>query len=223
MIAVAVPGVALTYGRSGMLVLAMLCGAYVLLNARRNLGFLMVVTAVSLPLLGVGVAVLQSGTQHGVMKDKNTSDRLEAIYNLDFEKLKSPERVKDLTDAWEAAEQKPLFGHGTGISGTVYAPHNEYVSLWLEMGIPGIVLFAGTWLWLLARSVMTGGKAGYLLFALIAYTPVGQGRIEVPHFSFAMVTAACILWPKRYAFTLRSLKAPVPVTPPHSQPIYRQE
>lgn len=206
MIAVAVPGVALTYGRSGMLVLALLCGVYVLLNFRKNFGFLMVVAAITVPLMGVGMAMLQSRTEHGVMKDKNTADRLEAIYNLDFEKLKSPERVKDLSDAWEAVHEKPLLGHGTGISGTLYAPHNEYVSLWLEMGIPGLTLFVGTWLWLIMRSILTGGRAGYLLFALLAYTPVGQGRIEVPHFSLAMVAAACILWPKRYAFTLRSLK-----------------
>lgn len=226
MIAVAVPGVALTYGRSGMLVLALLCGTYVLLNARRNFGFLMIVTAIAIPLLGIGAAVLQNSTQHGVMKDKNTADRLEAIYNLDFDKLKSPERVKDLNDAWEEAMKKPIFGHGTGVSGTLYAPHNEYVSIWLEMGIPGLVLFAGTWLWLVMRSVLTGGKAGYLLFALLAFTPVGQGRIEVPHFSLAMVAAACILWPKRYQLTLRSLKAAPQgdsaFTPPHPQPLSRQ-
>lgn len=223
MIAVAIPGVALTYGRSGMIILALLCGAYVLLNARRNFGFLLIVTAIALPLLGIGAAVLQSGTQQGVMKDKNTADRLEAIYNLDFDKLKSPERVKDLNDAWEMAAKKPLLGHGTGISGTIYAPHNEYVSLWLEMGIPGLTLFVGTWLWLIMRCVLTGGTGGYLIFALIAYTPFGQGRMEVPHYSLAMITAACVLWPKRYQFTLRSLKAAPPLTPPHPQPIYHQE
>lgn len=221
MIAVAVPGVALTYGRSGMVVLAVLCGAYVLLNARKNFGFLMIVAAIALPLLGIGAAMLENDTQHGVMKDKNTADRLEAIYNLDFEKMKSPERVKDLSDAWEAAMEKPLLGHGTGISGTFYAPHNEYVSLWLEMGVPGVLLFAGTWLWLALRSVLTGGRAGYLLFALLAYSPVGQGRLEMPHFSLAMITAACILWPKRYQITLRSLKAAPPLTPPHPRPLSR--
>lgn len=227
MIAVAVPGVALTYGRSGMIILALLCGAYVLLNARKNFGFLMILTAIALPLLGIGAAVLENGTQHGVMKDKNTADRLEAIYNLDFDKLKSPERVKDLTDAWEGAMQKPLFGHGTGSSGTVFFPHNEFVSLWVEMGIPGFILFVGTWLWLVLRSFMSGGRAGYLLFALLAYTPFGQGRIEVPHFSLAMVAAACILWPKRYQLTLRSLKKNpammAGLNPPHPQPISRPE
>jgi hypothetical protein len=86
-------------------------------------------------------------------------------------------------------------------------------------------LFVGTWLWLVTRSVLTGGKAGYLLFALLAYTPVGQGRIEVPHFSLAMIVAACILWPKRYQLTLRSLKAAPQgdsaFTPPHPQPLSR--
>jgi len=205
MIGVAVPGVALTYGRSGMIVLALMCGTYVLLNARRNFGFLLVVTIIALPLVGIGVAGLQSSAQQGVMKDKNTADRLEAIYNLDFDKLKSPERVKDLNDAWETASKKPLLGHGTGISGTLFAPHNEYVSIWMEMGIPGLALFIGTWLWLITRSVFTGGNAGYLVFALIAYTPFGQGRMEVPHYSLAMITVACVLWPKRYQLTLRSL------------------
>jgi len=222
MIGVAVPGVALTYGRSGMIVLALMCGAYVLLNARRNFGFLLVVTIIALPLVGIGVAGLQSGAQQGVMKDKNTADRLEAIYNLDFDKLKSPERVKDLNDAWETASKKPLLGHGTGISGTLFAPHNEYVSIWMEMGIPGLALFIGTWLWLITRSVFTGGNAGYLVFALIAYTPFGQGRMEVPHYSLAMITVACVLWPKRYQLTLRSLKTAPQVTHPRPQPLSHQ-
>ena len=208
MIGVALPGVALTYGRSGMIVLVLISGFYVLLNGRRHLGFLAVVVAVAVPLLGVGVAVLESGSKNGMIKDKNTSDRLEAIYNLDFEKLKSPERVKDVSDAWEATMLRPTFGYGTGISGTLYAPHNEYVSLWLELGVLGIVLFVGTWFWLLGRSLMTGGTAGYLLLALIAFTPVGQGRLEMPHYHFAMVVAACVLWPRRYHFVVGSLRSP---------------
>lgn len=206
MIGVAIPGVGLTYGRSGMLILGLMCAAYILLNARRNLGFLAVVSAVAIPLAGIGMAVLQSRAEQGGMKDKNTADRLEAIYNLDFEKLKSPERVKDVADAWEATMKKPVFGHGTGISGTIYAPHNEYVSIWMEMGIPGLALFVLTWLWLAGKSLLTGGKAGYLVFALIAYTPFGQGRIEMPHFHLSLVAAVCVLWPRRYQFTLMSLK-----------------
>jgi O-antigen ligase len=198
LIVVSVVGVALTYGRSGMLVLAAMSCAYLLLNARRNLPFLLLMGLLALPVAGVGLAVLQSQTQQGVVKDKNTSERLQAIYELDFEKLKSPERAKDLTDAWEAVLQKPLLGHGTGMSGSRWAPHNEYVSIWLEMGVPGFILFVGTLGILLVRSITTGGTAGYLLFAIIAFTPAGQGRLETAHYCLALATAAHLLWPRRY-------------------------
>jgi O-antigen ligase len=204
LIAISYVGVALTYGRSGFLVLTLMSGVYLLLNARRNIGFLVICAAVTIPLAGVGIAVLQSQTEKGITKDKNTADRLDAILNLDFDKLKSPERAKDLSDAWEAVMEKPIFGHGTGVSGARWAPHNEYVSLWLEMGIPGFLLFVGTLGALVLRSLMTGGRAGYLIFAILAFTPAGQGRIEMPHFCLALSTAAMILWPQRYRFILRS-------------------
>ncbi|SKB04857.1 O-antigen ligase [Prosthecobacter debontii] len=204
LIAVSFVGVALTYGRSGFVVLILMVGVYVLVNARRNLPFLLLMAALAIPAAGIGFAVLQSRTEQGILKDKNTADRLQAIYELDFEKLKSPERAKDLADAWEGVMKAPLLGHGTGVSGVLWAPHNEYVSLWLELGIPGLLLFVGTLGSLVVRSIMTGGKAGYLLFAIIAYTPAGQGRIEMPHYYLALSTAAFILWPKMYRLTLRS-------------------
>jgi hypothetical protein len=155
-----------------------------------------------LPVAGVGLAVLQSRTQQGVVKDRNTAERLQAIYELDFDKLKSPELAKDLSDAWEAVMQKPLLGHGTGMSGSRWAPHNEYVSIWLEMGIPGLILFVGTLGILVVRSVLTGGRAGYLLFAILAFTPAGQGRLETAHYCMALAVAAHLLWPRRYRITV---------------------
>jgi O-antigen ligase len=206
LIGVAFVGVALTFGRSGFIVLVMMSGTYLLLNARRNLPFLILMAAIAIPAVGVGFAVLQNQTQHGITKDKNTSERLQAIYELDFEKLKSPERAKDLADGWEGVMKEPLFGHGTGVSGVIWAPHNEYVSLWLELGIPGVLLFVGTLGALVVRSIMLGGRAGYLLFAIIAYTPAGQGRIEMPHYYLALATAAFILWPQRFRIALTSPK-----------------
>lgn len=207
MIGVAFVGVALTYGRSGFVVLVLMAAAYILMNARKNLPFVLLMAAISIPIAGVGFAILQSQTQQGVVKDKNTSERLEALYNFDFEKFKSPERAKDLADAWEGVKQKPLLGHGTGVSGVIWAPHNEYVSIWLELGIPGLLLFVGTLGVMVARSIMTGGRAGYLLFAIIAYTPAGQGRIETPHYYLALSTAAIILWPQRFRFVIFKPKA----------------
>ena len=202
LIATAYVGVGLTYGRSGFVVLTLMSGFYILTNARKNLNFLILCVAIAIPLAGIGIAVLQSQTQKGIIKNKDTTDRMEAILNLDFDKLKSPERAKDVGDAMEAVLKRPFLGYGTGVSGARWAPHNEYVSIWLELGIPGLLLFVGTLGILILRSLTTGGKAGYLLFAMIAYTPAGQGRIETPHFLLALSTAAVILWPNRYRFVL---------------------
>jgi O-antigen ligase len=152
-----------------------------------------------------------------VFTDKNTAERLQAIYELDFEKLKSPERAKDVSDAWEAVMQKPLLGYGTGMSGSKWAPHNEYVSIWLEMGIPGLLLFVGTLGALLLRSWATGGRAGYLLFAIIAFTPAGQGRLETAHYALALATAAHLLWPQRYRIVWQG--APVSTAVPVSHDV----
>ena len=220
LIATAYVGVGLTYGRSGFIVLTLMSGFYILANARRHLNFLILGAAITIPLLGIGVAVLESQTQQGILKNKDTTDRLEAILNLDLDKLKSPERAKDLADAMEAVLKKPFLGYGTGVSGALWAPHNEYVSLWLELGIPGLVLFVGTLGILCLRSLMMGGRAGYLLFAMIAYTPAGQGRIEAPHFLLAISTAALILWPKRYQIILHraSTQPHTPAQAPQSRP-----
>ncbi|HYF34012.1 MAG TPA: hypothetical protein VD994_01875, partial [Prosthecobacter sp.] len=67
-IGISVVGVALTYGRAGMVVLVLMAVPYVLLNARRNLPFLLVIAALTVPVLGIGFAVLQSRTQQGVVK-----------------------------------------------------------------------------------------------------------------------------------------------------------
>ncbi len=203
MLGISVPGVALTYGRSGMLVLALMGGIYILLNARQHLLFIVLAAAVALPAIGVGYSILQSRTGQGVTQDKNTADRLQAIYDLDFDKLKSPERLKDLSDAWEGVMQKPVLGHGVGSASTLWAPHNEYVYIWLELGLPGLFLYLGMLLLMTWRCIVTRSPAGYCLIALWAYTPFAQGRIQDPHFWLTVAVAVHVLWPKRYYFTLR--------------------
>lgn len=214
LIAISYVGVGLTYGRSGFLVLTIMAGIYIIVHARQNLGFLMLCAAIAIPLAGAGIAVLQSQTEKGITKDKNTASRMDAIMNLDIDKMKSPERAKDLADGWEAVMQKPLFGHGTGMSGSRWVPHNEFVSIWLELGIPGLLLFVGTLGALVLCSLMTGGRAGFLVFAIIAYTPAAQGRLEMPHFCLAVSTAAMILWPQRYRLVLSSQTATSAATSP---------
>lgn len=207
MLAISIPGVGLTYGRSGMGVLALMGGIYILIHARRHLVFLLVLGAIALPALGIGITLLQQRTGQGVMQDKNTAGRLQAIYELDFEKLKSPERVKDLRDAWEGVLEKPLLGHGVGCASTQWAPHNEYVFMWLELGFPGLLLFVGMLGSMTVRSALMGGRAAFCLIALWAYSPFAQGRIQDPHFWLTVAVAVHVLWPRRYQLTLRSATA----------------
>jgi O-antigen ligase len=219
LIVAAMPGVALTYGRSGMAIFAVLCGTYIFLNARRHLGFLLLCGAAMLPLLGVGFAIMEQRTTKGIQKDKNTADRLEAIYTLDFDKLKSPERVKDLADAWEAVLQKPIAGHGVGAASTRWAPHNEYVAMWLEMGVVGLIVYLLTLYGPALRSLMCGGKAAYAVLAMLAYSPIAQGRVMDAHFYFTLLTTAHILWPHRFRLvTSHQPMAPAASTPAASQP-----
>ncbi len=202
LIAVALPGVAFTYGRSGMVIFAFITGWYVLVNARRNLGFLILCAYAMIPLLLIGFTVMRNATGSGVKHDKNTSDRREAIDELEFEKLKSPERAKDLTDAWEGLMQSPVWGHGVGAASTQWAPHNEYVAMWLELGIPGLLLYLSIVWGLALRSLHLKGKAWFAVLGYLAYTPIAQERVLDPHFYLSLLTIAHLLWPRRIAITL---------------------
>jgi hypothetical protein len=70
LIAISYMGVGLTYGRSGFLVLTLMAGIYIVVNARRNLGFLLICTAIAIPLAGAGIALLQSQTEKGSPKTR---------------------------------------------------------------------------------------------------------------------------------------------------------
>jgi O-antigen ligase len=221
LVAAALPGVALTYGRSGMAIYAFIAGTYILMNARRNLGFLMVCAGIALPLLASGMALMSQLTQHGGMKNKDTADRLEAIYNLDFEKLKSRERAKDLIDAWEAVMKKPVIGHGVGAASSNWAPHNEYVAMWLELGMPGLIVYLLTIYVPVLSSLLRGGTAIYAFLAILAFSPIAQGRVMDPHFYFALLTAGHLLWPQRYRFTFRqTAQTPRPAAMQHMHRTY---
>jgi len=218
MVAAALPGVALTYGRSGMVIYAFISGTYILMNARKNLGFLLVSAGIALPLIVSGLAIMDQLTSQGPIKNKDTADRLEAIYSLDFEKLKSRDRAKDLMDAWEAVMKKPVLGHGVGAASSNWAPHNEYVAMWLELGMPGLIVYLLTIYVPMLSSLMRGGTAIYAFLAILAFSPIAQGRVMDPHFYFALLTAAHILWPQRYRFTFRQ----APQTPrPAMAPMHR--
>lgn len=213
LIAVGIPGVALTYGRSGMVIFAFLTGWYILVNARRNIGFLILCSYALLPLLVIGFTFMQQATGSGVRQDKNTAGRLQAIYELDFEKLKSPERAKDLADAWEGVMQEPAWGHGVGSASTRWAPHNEYVAMWLELGVPGLLLYLSIVWGLALRSLLSKGQAWFAVLGYLAYTPIAQERVLDPHFYLSLLTIAHVLWPQRFSILLQSPSVPSAAAP----------
>jgi O-antigen ligase len=204
--AFATPAIALTMSRSGMAIFAFMLGIYVLLNARKHFTGLLVIALISVPLIGGGVAVLAQRSNGGLIKDENTKSRLQAIYELDFEKLKSPERAKDLADGWEAVGQKPVWGHGTGAGTAWWQPHNQFVALWLDVGLPGVIIFGGSLLLLTALCLLQKLQGIFCLIPIWLFIPCSQILLDAPQFWLCLAVAVCVIFPKRFAVKIGSLR-----------------
>lgn len=206
LVAFATPAIALTMSRSGMAIFAFMVGLYVLLNARRHFTGLVLIALACIPLAVGGVALLAQRTGGGLIKDENTKARLQAIYELDFEKIKSPERAKDLADGWEAVGQKPIWGHGTGSGTAWWQPHNQFVAVWLDIGLPGLLLFAGPLLGLTILCAVNRFQGLFCLIPVWLFIPCSQILLDAQQFWFCLGVAACVLIPGRFALRLGSLR-----------------
>lgn len=204
--AFATPAIALTMSRSGMAIFAFMAGLYVLLNARRHFTGLVIIGILSVPLAVGGVAWLAQRPGSGPMKDENTQSRMQAIYELDFEKLKSPERAKDLADGWEAVGQKPVFGHGTGSGTAWWQPHNQFVAVWLDIGLPGVLLYAGALLTFTALCLFNRLQGVFCLIPVWLYIPCSQILMDAQQYWFCFAVAVSVLVPGRVALRMGSLR-----------------
>lgn len=205
--AFATPAIALTMSRSGMAIFAFMLGLYVLLNARQHFTGLLLIAVISIPIAGTGVAILAQRSDGGLIKDENTKSRLQAIYELDFEKLKSPERAKDLADGWEAVGQKPIWGHGTGAGTAWWQPHNQVVALWLDVGLPAVILFVSSLLLLTALSLFHRLQGVFCLIPIWLFIPCSQILLDAPQFWLCLAVATSVLFPKRFALRLGNLRS----------------
>lgn len=214
------PAIALTLSRSGMAVFSCLMLCYIVGNLRQHFMGMLLIVAISVPLAIGGVAILeQTSTKVGIMTNKDTADRLKAIYELDFERIKSPERGKDLQDGWEAAGKKPLWGHGTGAGTSIWKPHNQIVSLWIDIGIIGPLLFIAGLLLLTLRSFMLKLRGFYCLVPLWLFIPCSQIIIESPHYWFAAAVCCNLVYKGRFRLVLAApAKAQAPPHRPLPQP-----
>ncbi len=201
-------GIALTLSRSGMIGLALIVVVYLIANLRKRGGALILIIAACAPLAIAGVAFLTASTERqGVVKDENATRRVQAIYELDFAKLWSGERAKDLSDGWEAVMKKPMLGHGTGSGTFWWQPHNEFVTLWVELGVAGPLLFFGLLMMLIIGVARSRFRGFYGIVPVLFYIPFSQVMIEWPSYWFAAAVVACVTSPKRYALGLRSSAA----------------
>lgn len=216
---VAASGIALTMSRSGMMVFAVLVGLYVISNLRRHFLGILLVALVAGPLLAIGLGVLgASNERKGIVKNADTAGRMEAIYRLDFEKLKSPERKKDLLDAWEAVCKQPVTGWGMGSGSLKWRPHNMIVSHWVDVGIFGVLHYVGALLSFTLCCFVRRFRGLFCLVPVWLFIPCSQALLEMPAYWFAWGVAAYSLFPRRFAIVLGAPAAGGNTTPHHNLP-----
>lgn len=217
--ALATPPVILTLSRSGTAIYACLLMAVILLNLKKHFAGLMITAAIAIPLMAGGLIVMVSqSAQKGVTKDENTDGRMRAIFELDFDKLGSPERAKDLSNGWNAVKESPLFGHGTGAGSSRWQPHNQIVAVWIDLGLVGALLYATVLLVISAKCLFSGLQGVFCLIPAWLFIPCSQILLEMPHYFMAVGVAACMLFPSRVAFRLQQPRTPLPHATPTGLP-----
>jgi len=213
-------GNAMTLSRSGTMGIACLTVCYILANLRQRAVSLILIAIVAIPLAGAGVAWLGQDTERkGAIRDDNAKSRVEAIYELDFEKLWSGERAKDLLDGWEAVTERPITGYGTGAGTFWWRPHNEVVSLWVDLGLLGPLLYCSMLGYLLWRCVRSGLRGFFCLIPVFFFIPFSQVLVELPSYWITAAVAALVTSPQRFRLTLglrAAQRAPLSSAPPRS-------
>ncbi len=217
-IAIAGIGVGVTLSRSGMLVFALMVMAFIAANLRKNFTKLVIIVAATIPAVLAGFALLtQMASSRNFGTDKNAMDRVEAITGMfggHTDKMESDERMKDLRDGWEAVGSAPVFGHGTGCASSRWQPHNQWVAIWLDIGVGGVVLYGCTLLFLTALCIKSG-RGFFALLPLWAFSVFSQNLVETAGYWLCAGVVALVTTRMRFRLALRSQPAatlPQPVT-----------
>jgi|JI10StandDraft_1071094.scaffolds.fasta_scaffold80055_2 O-antigen ligase len=199
----AAPSVVLTLSRSGMAVFMFMGFVYAMMNLRRHLVGILLIGFIGLPMIGSGLMVLAaSKAREGVVRNDNVTDRIQAIFSLDFDRISSPERGKDLADGWEAVGKSPVFGYGTGSGNVHWQPHNMFVAIWLDMGLIGVLIYAFLLLLVTFRCVMKKGEGMFCLIPIWLYIPCSQTLFETPMYLMAGAVVTCLLFEHRFSLSL---------------------
>lgn len=196
-------GVLLTLSRSGFLVYGILCCVFVAANARLHwprfalLGIVTVAVAGSIVLTGSGPFNPGAG---GYVKNRNVEQRVAAIFEGDLGKMGSSERLKDLKDGIAAVKQAPLIGMGMGAGTRLYQPHNQIISLWIDLGLPGVLWFVAIVGTLALSSVLSGFRACYCIIPLLGFIPFSQFLTSFTPYWYGAVVASFVLATRVWSF-----------------------
>ncbi|MDB6120227.1 MAG: hypothetical protein JWO08_4008 [Verrucomicrobiaceae bacterium] len=216
-IAIAAVGVGLTLSRSGMLVFVLMVFCYLAANLRKHFGKIVIITAVSIPAVLAGFAILlQMASSRNMGTDKNATDRVAAITGIfggNTDKMESQERMKDLRDGWEAVTDSPVFGHGTGCASSQWQPHNQWVAIWLDIGVGGVMLYALSLLTLTILCLKAGGKGFFALLPLWCFSVFSQNLVETAGYWFCAGVVAVVTTKGRFRFAIQ--RAPASTAPTH--------
>lgn len=205
MILVTALGVLPTLSRGGMLILILIAGMFFLLNLRKHATKLLLSAAAFIPIAGIMVGILVNSTNNGGVVDQNAKKRIEAIFGGDMENMQSDERLKDLQDGIDAATAHPLTGLGTGAGSLKYQPHNQLVTLWIELGLSGPILFLALLASAAFKVLQARGKGIYILIPLVLYIPLAQTLLEKYAYLYSLLILFYYTSSHFYAFRLARL------------------
>jgi O-antigen ligase len=214
-IGVAAIGVGLTLSRSGLVVFALMVMLWLASNLRQHTVKILLIVGLSIPAVIGGFAVLEHmASSRNFGTDTNAKDRVEAITGIftgNTDKMESGERNKDLKDGWEGVTEAPLFGHGTGCASSHWQPHNQWVAIWLDIGVGGLLLYAGTLLFLTLRCLLASGRGIFALAPLWLFSVFSQNLVEMAGYWFCAGVAASVMTTSRFKLVLRREAEPPPV------------
>lgn len=211
---IAAAGMVPTLSRGGFLMLVLLSLTFVVFNFRAHAGRMMVLGMSIAPVLAIAVGVIAAKSSEGGQTDQNAKARMEAIFSGDVDKMSSGERLIDLRNGLEAALSRPVLGWGTGAGTDLWQPHNQLVTIWLDLGILGLALYLlllGMIAW---KTVSSGLRTLYLAIPLIGYVPLSQALLE--NFVYFYGVAICSAVASRSFFSVHWFAPRIEASPPRA-------
>lgn len=213
-------GVMLTLSRSGFLVYGMICLAFLVGNLRQHAHRFVMIGFGCAAIAGLGAVIGNTSffpdSSSGYKKDRNVEQRMAAIFQGDVGKMGSSERMKDLKDGLGALEKAPILGMGMGAGTKLYQPHNQIVSIWIDLGLVGACLFVAIVSVLAVSSVVSGFRAFYCVIPLVGFIPFSQFLTHFTPYWYGAVVASFVLASRVWSLRTSRAASPERVLPQSS-------